>query len=214
MQLLPARAILSCALNPSKIGASFNVVELSGTPKVPIGAGVDFRFCLFRDETTLYDPSNIGIFYLTIKTKGSPASAPLVQVSILGNAITPCTLEDWKNGIGQHAVVSLLSSHTSALSAGQYDITIWGTTTDAPADYDLFGTSTLEAVACGISPGTPDPVAGVTYVTQEMLNAAIGSTIKQGANPAGAWFALQSEDGKHVLRIGIGNDGVPYFQMS
>lgn len=200
---LPARSILSCRLFPNKVGTDFTLTD-GAPPRIYAAAGHDFRLAFFYSDTELYVPDNVVSLTLSVWK----SSTLKLQVSTT-QLNTGLTLAQWQAGTHQHALLSVKSTHTSALTAGSYDLTIWGATNDDGADYDVFGVATLQVIDANLTPGTPDPLPADTYVTMEVLNAVFANTVKYGRNPAGKTVSFTSPSGQYAVTHGANDDGTP-----
>lgn len=198
------KTLLRCAVIPSMTGKLFDTV--GGTsPTVFRATGVRFAFSFFdSDGTTLLDVSNIASLTLFAKTQNSPASSPIIlkTVSVFNSALT----RDLYDAGNDHAQIDFTASEMAALSAGKFDLTLSGHTTDDILDDDVFGMSLLTVKDAGISNLTSPPAGTSPAVTLEQLQGILGSYAKKIGN-AGETITLVSPDGTIKRILGVGNDG-------
>lgn len=203
MQFVKTR--IRCPIYPSKVGEPFLNLFTNTTPKIYKGAGVDFEIALFDSVGVLFDVGNVTDFTLMVKPVNTPGGATeiLKTVAPSGNI----SLDNWTNGSAQHVSISLLGSETQ-IAAGTHDLTIWGHTSDAGSDPDVFGQATLEVIDRGITAIT-NPAVSATYLTEDQIRALIAGFVRFAGNPDKATIKLDN-GGKSIL-IGCDELGNPTF---
>lgn len=199
------RTRIRCPIFPSQVGVPFNNLFTNGNPKIYKGAGVDFEIALFDSKDVLFDIGNVSEFTLMVKPAGNPAGATEILKTIApsGNI----SLDNWNNGSAQHVSISLLGSETQ-IAAGTHDLTLWGHTSDAGSDPDVFGQATLEVIDRGITVIT-NPAVSATYLTEDQIRALVAGFVRFGGNPDKATIKLDN-GGKSIL-IGCDELGNPTF---
>lgn len=197
------RTRIRCALYPSKVGENFTNVFSNGTPRIYKGAGVDFEFAIFDSAGVLFDIGNIIDFTLLVQPAGRASNYVLKTATPSGNI----NVSDWNAGTAQHGVISLLGSDTS-IALGTHELTIWGRTSDAGTDPDVFGTSKIEVLDAGITVVT-QPAIVPNYPTTDQLAAALAGVVKFAGNPPGAKIQLTSASGLKFATFGADNQGNP-----
>lgn len=197
------RTRLRCPLYPSRVGENFKNVFTGETPKIIKGAGVDFEIAIFDNNAALFDVANVADLTLLVQNAARDTNYILKTVAPSGNI----SLENWTAGLAQHGIISLLGAETS-IAAGSYKITIWGHTTDAGSDPDVFGTSDLTVLDAGITVVTNPPVVA-SYPTDAQLAAALAGVVRFNGNPAGSKIVLTSPNGLKSAYYGADNQGNP-----
>lgn len=193
----PARTILRCELNPAKWDQSFINRITGATPVIPKGGGVDFWFYIFNEDgATPMDIANISDIAILVKGAGS-----WQQIGSTVTAQNPnVTKAQWDAGQGAHFIVSLLGTDTN-LTAGDYDLTVKGHTTDDAVDLDCFGITDLKILDVGLTDAAPvEPSeATVESIVRPLLEGFLTTIGKPGVNrvevsPNGLWRRISGID--------------------
>lgn len=202
-----AKTRIRCPIYPSKVGENFFNLFSNTTPKIYKGAGVDFELALFDSPGNLFDIGNVVDFTLMVKPVNTPGGAAeiLKTVAPAGNI----SQANWEAGTAQHVSISLLGSET-AIAAGTHDLTIWGHTSDAGSDPDVFGTTKIEVLDAGITAVT-NPTVTPTYLTEDQIRQLIAGFVRFNGNPAGSKIQLPSDNGQRYILIGCDDNGNPTF---
>lgn len=200
--------IISCLLNPWDLATPFKAAT-NKTPYIAKSTYVAFRFFVKDEIPGDEDVSNVSIFTVMVKTKGSPASAALMLKSITAAEMnSACTAAEFDAGTSAHAFVAFTDVETG-LAAGDYDLTVWGY---ASGRRVVFGETTLTIVDSGIDNAIAPAPAGTTW--QDVLNAGLSTCVKYGTNPAGFTWTQVSQNGAHTRTDGVDNDGNPTEEIN
>jgi len=197
--------VISCILTPKDVRKPF-VASTNQNPAGWKATDMAFRFLMMDDKNPAepYDMTNATQVFVQVKAKDSPASAPLMLKSLTAAEINDAvTVAEWNAGTGQHVYVSFTYAET-ALTPGDYDLTVWGYTTDGRV---VYGTSTFTIRDAGID--NTVAVAPAIPTWEEVMNAKIAGCVKYGLNPAGATLILQSQNNGHTFEQTIADDGTP-----
>lgn len=201
-----AKTLLRCKVVPSDTQRKF--VTLNGSnPRAWKACGVRFGFSFFDLTGNLLDVTNIASLTVFAKTLNTPAGSPIILATITSFDAT-LNATRWAAG-EDHCLVDFSATEMSAFSsAGSYDLTVAGLTTDEPADQDCFGMAVLEIADAGVSNVVaPAPeVEGAVTLSQVM--GILNSYARKVGQP-GDTLTLTSPDGATKRILGISNDAEP-----
>jgi len=202
---VPTVATVSCKVFPGRRGVKFTD-DNAKSPVIFKAAPALFRFSLWRTDSELYDVGNLSTVKLSVHAQPFAGLSVEQSTSAFTTALTSA---DWDAGARQHFSISFTAADTSGLTAGNYDCTLWDAATT-----DVLGICLLTVLDVGMTVTTPTGPPGVVYVTSDQLAASLSTCIRRGINPAGVWFALTSPDGAHQIQWGVGNDGLPSYNLT
>jgi hypothetical protein len=198
------RTRIRCAIYPAKVGESFIVVAVGGTPKIYKGTGVQFEFAFF-DGDALFDVSNMASVTVSVKQKGHPEAVPSMLKTIAApNINTGLELTQWQSGAGQHVIVPFTALETSIDATTDYDITVSGFTNDDLVDADVYGTSTLKLIDAGITNLTNPPAGGSPAASIDDIKGLLAGYVKRLLDK-GDTITFQTANGKRRI-LGAADD--------
>ena len=201
---------IRCKLKPSRWFEPF-LLKLTGTNIKTAKAGsCQWELTLFDDDDTLFDVSNVASLTVQITDSAGTvvASKTVTQVASSSGSITPgITLEQWNAGTHQHATI-LFSSSEMNFDEANYEVQVYGFTSDESSENDPFGIATLEHTDMFMNAGAVAVVPGKVPVYAEDIAGLLAGVIRT-LNAGGVTIKLVSPDGSHSRTIGINNDGAP-----
>jgi hypothetical protein len=192
----------------SNNGAGFKVVSQRSPYKLFNKVGVRIQCAFFEsDGTTLIDPSIIASATHTI-VQGNNTYCTQVKAG----PFPAITVEQWNDGTGYHVEFAFSDTDT-ALVAGDYDVVVFGNTTDPLAAVDYCCTRSLTILNSNI-PGaftTPENSATLLAELKAYLDAQLGAYMKKVGDP-GDTLTLTSADGAWRRILGVTNEPAPIGQ--
>jgi len=190
----------------------------SNIPKFARAAGVQFEIALFNNGTLITDISNIPVVTLEIKQSNDP-DAVVAMTKTIGPSSMNGTLtqQQWTAGDPAHChfLFQWLGTETVDSVFGSPDdetphwLVLWGYTSDASTDRDVFAVGTVQSFDAGIDGTVAAPPASEDGVSLTQVLALLQAYLKKD-NESGVSCTFRQ--GTKAVKIGCDSNGELYIE--